>query len=331
MDVKDLAGISTPITRLIEVISAGVGQVSRSYFTRLQAHADVEAIKLISSAIDGLDQSTDFTYKKDAIEIRRSPNEKPSNTQALASPAETRIEYIEAKRQRNVEQITSNAALALSGIETVNSDLPSEDWISRFFREAEDVTSEQMQILWGKVLAGEVINPGSFSLRTLDVLRSLSAQEAKLVERLAKYVIRGAGLAFIPASRLNCLHASRELLHGELVVLSELGLLQFDPLDVRLLSDSLLSTTLVNGEWLANLERERDGTDVRLSIMKITQVGSDLVSLVSTEGSKIHLIESITTLLNDTTTARIAKGHLGPDGLNYVVDQSTVEFVRRPT
>ncbi len=31
MDIKDLAGLSEPLTRLIEVISGGIGNVSESY------------------------------------------------------------------------------------------------------------------------------------------------------------------------------------------------------------------------------------------------------------------------------------------------------------
>ena len=65
----------------------------------------------------------------------------------------------------------------------------NEDWIYRWRDAAGQVSSEDMQVLWGKVLAGEIRHPGAFSLRTLDFLRNLSPDEARLIERLAQFVV----------------------------------------------------------------------------------------------------------------------------------------------
>lgn len=65
----------------------------------------------------------------------------------------------------------------------------NEDWIYRWRDAAGEVSSEDMQVLWGKVLAGEIRHPGAFSLRTLDFLRNLSPDEARLIERLAQFVV----------------------------------------------------------------------------------------------------------------------------------------------
>ena len=46
-----------------------------------------------------------------------------------------------------------------------------------------------MQDVWAKVLAGEVIDPGSYSMKTLSVLRNMSAKDAELFERIAPFVI----------------------------------------------------------------------------------------------------------------------------------------------
>ena len=46
-----------------------------------------------------------------------------------------------------------------------------------------------MQELWGRVLAGEVKQPGAFSLRTLEALRNIIGEEAQLFEEVASYAI----------------------------------------------------------------------------------------------------------------------------------------------
>ncbi len=66
----------------------------------------------------------------------------------------------------------------------------SDDWILRWRQCAENVGSEELHSLWGKVLAGETKSPGSFSLRTLDFVKNLSSDEALLIEKIAPFVIR---------------------------------------------------------------------------------------------------------------------------------------------
>ena len=65
----------------------------------------------------------------------------------------------------------------------------SDDWLYRWRDCAASVSSEDLQSVWGKVLAGEVKAPGRFSLRTLEFVRNLSQSEAAVIERLSPFVI----------------------------------------------------------------------------------------------------------------------------------------------
>ena len=47
------------------------------------------------------------------------------------------------------------AARQLGDKSVANSD-PDHDWTARFFNGVQDVSSKEMQLLWAKVLAGEV-------------------------------------------------------------------------------------------------------------------------------------------------------------------------------
>ena len=51
MEIKDLAGISEPLKRLIEVIAEGIGAISRPYLTKKNAEAKAYEIQLIANAI----------------------------------------------------------------------------------------------------------------------------------------------------------------------------------------------------------------------------------------------------------------------------------------
>jgi hypothetical protein len=72
------------------------------------------------------------------------------------------------------------------------SDKPVDpDWFTRWRANVEDVGSEEMQRLWARILAGEVKQPGSFSLHTLDFMRRLSKEDAHLIEKMAPFVSQG--------------------------------------------------------------------------------------------------------------------------------------------
>ncbi len=64
------------------------------------------------------------------------------------------------------------------------------DWFIRFFEDAGNISDDGMQVLWSKVLAGEIKQPGSFSLRTLDVLKSLSKTEAEAIQLICSFAIK---------------------------------------------------------------------------------------------------------------------------------------------
>ena len=115
-----------------------------------------------------------------------------------------------------------------------------EDWIARFFELAKDVSREEMQKLWGRLLAGEISKPGQFSLRTLEVLRNLSAEEAKLFERACAYVLS----KYYIVDESNVFKDSSGLNQSEIIKLSECQLLIVIPgLSITFPSDTMATSS----------------------------------------------------------------------------------------
>lgn len=71
------------------------------------------------------------------------------------------------------------------------------DWIMRFFDAVGNISNEELQQLWGKVLAGEIRSPGKCSLRTLDIIRNMSANEAGIFNKLCSLVVHSGDCSFI--------------------------------------------------------------------------------------------------------------------------------------
>lgn len=190
--ISDAAGLSAPLTKLIETVSAGVGKVYEPFHIKRMAKAKAEELKLISDAMlqtpelpvkyeDGkfLIDGTDFTE--------------------IAHRAQKRFVFQEIKKQQNIDSIIAQAATSLQDAPTVDNNPVDPDWISRFFDAAAHISSKDIQKLWGKILAGEISTGGSFSLRTLELLKNFSQADAILFNKIAPLVLKTGTTFFIPA------------------------------------------------------------------------------------------------------------------------------------
>ena len=65
------------------------------------------------------------------------------------------------------------------------NDTIGDDWLNAFEAEARQKSTEEMQALFGKILAGEIRKPGSYSTRTVKILGSLDQSVAKHFVQLA--------------------------------------------------------------------------------------------------------------------------------------------------
>lgn len=187
LEIKDLAGLSQPLTKLVEVISSACGTMYRPTAIRAEAAAKSEAIKLLGHAQTEVD-----TARISAVALAKVEAKKISALPAIDSiedRARQRLEYQSQQRQRNVEAIAQHAIVNLP--EKVSSSPVDGDWKARFFRISEDISTLHMQELWGRVLAGEVAQPGTFSLRTLETLRNLSSGEASAFESASYLAAEG--------------------------------------------------------------------------------------------------------------------------------------------
>jgi hypothetical protein len=64
-----------------------------------------------------------------------------------------------------------------------------DDWLYRWRDYAGSVSSEELQAIWGRILAGELKSPGLYSYRLMDFVRNLTKDEANLIEKIAPFVL----------------------------------------------------------------------------------------------------------------------------------------------
>lgn len=286
MEIKDLLGFSKPLTRLIEVISSGCGAVSSPYLIKKTAEARAHEIKVIADALKEVREKNQLpvVYDAGSIEMWQKPEDSTLRLEhtPIAERAMSRLDFQDRKRQDNLEKVTTVAATELNGETTVPDQSPDEDWISRFFTSAQDVSSQEMQQLWGKILAGEIKKPGSYSLRTLDSVRNLTKTEANVFEKLGRLALQFRGHTCIVAAHdKEWLKNERNVLPGEHFLLGELGLMY--PTDlafVAFTTESQREETLVSDDSLLVIKRGSNKSQLKLPMWKFTGVGRELLPLI---------------------------------------------------
>lgn len=87
---------------------------------------------------------------------------------------------------------------------------PSQDFINRWRNDSKQIHSEELQNIWGRLMAEEINNPDSISLRTLDVIKNISKTEAESFVSCLKYMIHGGGLLYLqnPSSKQSLIPAN---------------------------------------------------------------------------------------------------------------------------
>lgn len=168
-------------------------------------------------------------------------------------------------------------------LSTEHIDPPTEkiddDWLYAWRDNAGKTSNEDIQKLWGSVLAGEIKSPGSFSLRTLDFLKGISKQEAKLIEFSAPFVLNSTTI-WNDIDTLN----KAGLSYDKLLKLQELGIVlgvESTSISIRYLSASpyeFVKPFTLHGK-IAEVKHPDINTNLDIEMIKLTTIGQQIVKI----------------------------------------------------
>lgn len=187
-----LAAITENSASLISGIPAPIQRnLLKSLGRLLTAAVDVPVAKL-----EGIAAETRATTEARIASLSAS-------SKKLAKEIAVPVAYVEAASEKfarqivnerlNVDRITLTAVEQLKNSPTSNvegevSEI-DEDWLNSFEAFAKNLSSQKMQNLFGKILAGEIQKPGSFSPKTLQVVTHLSQDVAALFQTVCSLCI----------------------------------------------------------------------------------------------------------------------------------------------
>lgn len=174
VEVSDVLGLKEPLTELVRAVCRGIGNVFEPWRRKRAAKADIaifEAWKRAVSDVDQLPSAFEFSLEeRTAVRMLTEQRRQQANRERVA------IAAIEEARREPA---------------TGAPDRPlADEWIDRFWRLAQDISHEDLQRLWGRILSREAKRPGTVSRLALETISLLTQEDAKDVEALAKLTCR---------------------------------------------------------------------------------------------------------------------------------------------
>ncbi len=224
--------------------------------------------------------SEDGIIVNDLSDLFASDQLSMEDIQSLYIRTCSRMLYQEMRKEKNIEEVINVAknVLEKEPINTISQDNVEEDWIMRFFNSIQDISDKKMQDLWGKILAGEIKNPNSFSFRSLDAMTKMSKSEAQLFEKMSKYIINFHGhLAILNDSHLNNRYS---VTYSRILALDECGIIDSNALmTLKIRKNDNLVVVIVDETQLllAKVEEEKE---IEIKVFKLTRIGQDLYRVI---------------------------------------------------
>lgn len=272
-------------------------------------------IDKLSSAVSWV--ATRETPNKVAIntyikEIQES-NYDPLTKAALISNAKKTI-----KEYSNQAQIVQKAIPLLK--ESNNPKDLDEDWLNEFMDKARLVSDEEFQMLWARILAGEIDRKNSFSIRTLNKVKSMSKNEAETFSRIARLAMGNSKRKYVVEDKqINEKHGLRL---DDIIALEECGFMSAQPLSLTTKVYGLESKLFEDNGIYVGMLQSKDGNmiEINSSIYAFTESGKELLNVLVFERDVGYLLDVLKMIkqnyANNTNIVVTAHKVLNRDGAN---------------
>lgn len=202
----------------------------------------------------------------------KSPYHAVSETAAQKEVAEKAIEEI------NISNTILKTEEVLIHSNTTPDETPlKRDWLTKWKNHAKDITDDDIQELWAKVLAGEVEKSGSYSLRTMELLSQLSKKDAELISLIAQFTAGDS--IFYPDKKFL---EEQGVYFGTLLTSRELGIISpAESVSKKIPNcrEAHYEGILRFGKEAFRIKGEKAVDSIEIPIAKITEVGQEILKL----------------------------------------------------
>lgn len=218
----------------------------------------------------------------------------------LAERSARRLQMRLEQQQQNLERVIT---LALNYCtEQITAQDVDPDWFQFYCELVQNISTHSMQKLWAKILAGEISSPGSFSLKTLNLLQQMSYKDAVSLQLASSlscrirsqepahiyfgYVQQGSVWRWLAGKSRGMLNLSQfGLSYPQILNLIDLGLLHQTEIESGELNKNQPLQWYYHQQMLQGTSK-RQG--VILQYYKFTSIGAELLPLLSGQANPAY-------------------------------------------
>jgi hypothetical protein len=194
-NLKGIGELSGVLNNLINAISRGIGRAYEPFERYLQVRADRAIVnEKAQTLIDLAKKRAELAE----IEKQLADSQKlPSDNRA--ERAFSRLVDETFRKQANRENVAEAAILELSHskIASDTEKKVDDDWLTKFWNIAENISQDEVRRFLAQLLAKEVSSPGTISPLTLRVLETITPGVAKRFEYFCRLSINDHDEAFV--------------------------------------------------------------------------------------------------------------------------------------
>ncbi|MCC5929951.1 MAG: DUF2806 domain-containing protein [Cyclobacteriaceae bacterium] len=196
MEESETSGLKS-ITETVEDLITGIPSPIRKNFFKAFSRLCTAAVDIPVAHLEGKAEEIRAAYKA-RIQILEKQGEQISEEirvpNAYIDKASEKFASRIIKEQLNLDEIGLHAANNLkfekNEVEEKHTSKEiSDDWLNEFENYAKLKSSDDMKMIFGKILSGEIKNPGTFSIRTVRLISQLDNQAARLFQRLCSQTV----------------------------------------------------------------------------------------------------------------------------------------------
>lgn len=303
----------SPAEKLIEAVSGAIGKAYEPKHVRKMADAKAYELKLISDTVRN-NSDVPIVYDSTGVSIDTS------NFEEIAKRASSRLAYQEITKQQNIEAVADNAYEELENAENVSPESVNPDWMSRFFDSVENISNEDMQKIWGHILAGEIKCPNTYSYRTLEKLKNMAQQEAECFQLVSSLALRNGRRDFILNDE-NILN-KHKVHFGHILMLEECGLMMAQGLSLTLSASIDQPDYLYNSKVIGLVNgKKAESQKLAIPVYLFTESGSQLIKAIQPQVNSQYFIEYLE-IIRERNKDFVFTAH----EVNYIDDEGKINY-----
>lgn len=190
----------------------------------------------------------------------------------------------ELKQYINQGRIISYATKDIKDDAKMNID---DDWLMYFFDHAKNITNEELQEIWGKVLAGEINEPNTYTKQFLHVMSIMDSEIAKSFQKIRKccFTLSSKPYMFIYNRSYDDgidngrLYGQININYNDIKELDNIGIVQYRHSNFFTIRSDYVEVCYGNKK----IELKTDNNKIVTGNVSLTNIGEQLCKIVTPE------------------------------------------------